>query len=215
MCVLPTGSVPSPSSLWRLQCARVLGQRGNRAALCVFHTLWGVSLPAGSFQYVFLGLDVSSSSRRPVCLMCHRNVYSEGGVPWYKLWSGQACRDPAEAMTEHSVENITQILWARYLLPFCIPRGFNANLWNAVRNSLPCMLKKATLLKLGEKDDLKHLQRIDWHQTSLYCTFGRDNFSFCLETFMCLAAYCVRVNNQIMPHSLVGFHPNAFLKKSC
>lgn len=75
------------------------------------------------------------------------------------------------------------------------------------------MLKKATLLKLGEKDDLKHLQRIDWHHTSLYCALGRDNFSFCLETFTCLAAYCVRVNNQIMPHSLVGFHPNAFLKK--
>lgn len=39
-----------------------------------------VSLQA-AFNMCFLGLDVSSSSRRPVCLMCHRNVYSEGGVP--------------------------------------------------------------------------------------------------------------------------------------
>lgn len=201
MCVLPTGSVPSPSSLWRLQCARVLGQRGNRAALCVFHTLWGVSLPAGSFQYVFLGLDVSSSSRRPVCLMCHRNVYSEGGVPWYKLWSGQACRDPAEAMTEHSVENITQILWA---FQEDLMQTYET-LWETA--SPVCSKRRERWFKASTEN---------WLASDKFILYSwQGHFSFCLETFMCLAACCVRVNNQIMPHSLVGFHPNAFLKKSC
>lgn len=40
----------------------------NRAAVCLFHTLRGVGLPAGSFHYVFLSLDVSLSQKRPVCL---------------------------------------------------------------------------------------------------------------------------------------------------
>lgn len=50
-----------------LQCAWVQVRRGNRAALCAFHTFRGVTLPAGSFHDVFLGLDVSMNPRRPVC----------------------------------------------------------------------------------------------------------------------------------------------------
>jgi len=178
-----------PSPLWRLQCAAASRARGGTGLFSVFlPTLRGFRLPEGSSRCVLLGLDVKPEEAR--VFMCHRDVYSEGGVPWYRLWSGQA----VEIQRRQSLSAVLRI-WNKFSCTRYVfhPRGFYADVWNAVRYSLTVGSKWLRCSNSGRRE----MKSVD--------TFLSWYFSYCPRWFVsCILDLIVTFFHM----QVYGFHQN-------
>lgn len=143
-------------------CSCVPGQRGNRASLCVFPYLVRRQSPCRQLPVCAFGVRCEPRPEAGCVFMCHRKVYSEGGVPWYRLWSGQA----VEVQQRQWLFTVLSILNKFLAHATC----FHPAVWRILSKLIKCCKKESSCMlntaKHAVRGKIKTLCRTDWHQKS-------------------------------------------------